>query len=320
MIKKSVVMSTYNGAAYIKEQLESLISQTVLPDEVIIQDDGSTDDTSDIVQRFINDNCLDSWHFSINEKNIGWRDNFINIMNRASGEIIFLCDQDDIWYSNKLQVMTKIMSSNKNIKVLAHAYDEKIEEGGIHERKQIKISSKDRVAQIKFNRKNYDIISPGWSLAVRKDFMNVANESFDIAKWVSHDQAVWSTALMRSEAYFVSTKLGSWRKHGKSAVRSESKKKETDVSKFNKLRKREIVDYTRNIQFLSEMYKILFEMDSEQYRNELDLANKIIFEYTKSFDRFKKKNIISIIFHRHEYISNYDWLINIALCLRIFLN
>ena len=94
----SVCLAVYNGGQHIKRQLESIVSQLDSGDEIIISDDGSTDNTLAII------NDLADARISV-IKNTGKRGpvgNFENALRHAAGEIIFLCDQDDIWLNNKV--------------------------------------------------------------------------------------------------------------------------------------------------------------------------------------------------------------------------
>lgn len=108
-VKVSVVMATYNGSTFLKEQLESIHSQTRLPDEVIICDDRSTDETARILNTFINSNELKNWCVFVNSKNLGWKRNFRKAISLATGDLIFFSDQDDIWYPNKIEYMSNLM-------------------------------------------------------------------------------------------------------------------------------------------------------------------------------------------------------------------
>lgn len=94
----SVCIATYNGEKYIKEQLESILTQLNNQDEVIISDDGSQDNTLAIIQ------SLKSPLIKIykNKKKHGYTANFENALRHAKGDYIFLSDQDDIWMSNKV--------------------------------------------------------------------------------------------------------------------------------------------------------------------------------------------------------------------------
>lgn len=121
----SLVMTTYNGLKYISEQLESIKNQTVLPDEVLIYDDRSTDGTYEYVQEYIQTNKLDKWNVVRNKENKGYSLNFSDAMKESHGDIVFLCDQDDIWHLDKIKVMSEIMNSHPEIELLASNVHEK---------------------------------------------------------------------------------------------------------------------------------------------------------------------------------------------------
>lgn len=102
-MKISIAMATYNGAKYIREQLDSILTQTIKDFELIICDDCSTDNTWDILQEYATkDSRIQIYR---NEKNIGYRKNFEGLVNLCKGEYIAFCDQDDIWLENHLQVL-----------------------------------------------------------------------------------------------------------------------------------------------------------------------------------------------------------------------
>lgn len=110
MCRVSVAMATFNGNKYIEEQLMSILEQTRQPDEVIIRDDGSCDDTAEIIRIFIEKNGLQNkWKLIINEKNLGWQRNFYETVKQTTGDVIFFSDQDDIWLPDKIETLTKYM-------------------------------------------------------------------------------------------------------------------------------------------------------------------------------------------------------------------
>lgn len=97
----SVCMPTYNGEKYIKEQLDSILCQLSQDDEVIISDDSSTDRTIEIIKSY-NDariKLLEDNHFKSPIYNLE------NALKQAKGDYIFLADQDDVWYPNKVAVV-----------------------------------------------------------------------------------------------------------------------------------------------------------------------------------------------------------------------
>lgn len=110
-MKISLVLSTYNGAKYIIPQLDSLKNQTRKIDEVIIRDDLSTDETYSIIEKYIVENSLD-WSLIRGEENLGWRDAFYELTRLSSGDIIFFCDQDDIWHEKKIEIMSECFNDN----------------------------------------------------------------------------------------------------------------------------------------------------------------------------------------------------------------
>ena len=94
----TIAMTSYNGSEFIIEQLDSILAQTRQPDELIISDDGSSDNTVEVVKKYIADNHKEnSWRMHINEHNKGYARNFIETALMAQDGIVFFCDQDDIW-------------------------------------------------------------------------------------------------------------------------------------------------------------------------------------------------------------------------------
>ena len=100
-------MATYNGAVYIKEQLESILSQIGPEDEIVISDDGSTDATLDVIKS-IGSPCI---RIVQGPRMKSPSKNFENALAHAKGDIIFLCDQDDVWQPNKVAVMLQALKT-----------------------------------------------------------------------------------------------------------------------------------------------------------------------------------------------------------------
>ena len=104
----SVAMCTYNGSRFLGEQLESIKKQTMLPCELIICDDGSTDSTPEIVKAF-GARVRFRVHFERNTVTLGSTRNFEKAIRLCSGEAIALCDQDDVWGQDKLAFMARVL-------------------------------------------------------------------------------------------------------------------------------------------------------------------------------------------------------------------
>lgn len=98
--KISVCIACYNGEKYIKEQLESILLQLKENDEIIVSDDDSNDNTLNIIEQF-----ADSRIIVVKNNYIkGVNHNFENALKKATGDYIFLCDQDDVWLPNKIEI------------------------------------------------------------------------------------------------------------------------------------------------------------------------------------------------------------------------
>lgn len=109
----SVALCTYNGAKYIEEQLQSILTQTVKPSQIVVSDDGSTDQTLDIVRDLLDGSNIDSI-ITINDGEHGVAPNFLNAMRRCTCAVIFTSDQDDVWMPNKAEEMLKVFETEQN--------------------------------------------------------------------------------------------------------------------------------------------------------------------------------------------------------------
>jgi glycosyltransferase involved in cell wall biosynthesis len=121
-MKISVCMAAYNGAKYIRLQLESILNQLGPNDQLVVVDDGSTDNTVQIINSFIDPRI----QLHINSVNIGVVRTFDRALHLVKGDLIFLSDQDDRWYDNKISVINNIFTL-QDVDLVVH--DAKIVEG-----------------------------------------------------------------------------------------------------------------------------------------------------------------------------------------------
>ncbi len=138
----SVCMATHNGGGHIKEQIESILSQLTDEDEIIISDDGSTDNTLDIIDSF-GDHRIKVHHYR-QEQDFSHRKqasfyyataNFFNSLTHANGRYIFLSDQDDRWMKDKVSICLKEL---KNTDIINHNFSVMDSHGDIIEHKHLK--------------------------------------------------------------------------------------------------------------------------------------------------------------------------------------
>jgi glycosyltransferase involved in cell wall biosynthesis len=114
ILKVSVAMCTFNGERFVGAQLESILNQTRPPDEIIICDDASKDATVDLMRKIAakSDTRV---HIIENKENLGYLENFESAIKRTTGDVIFLSDQDDVWFPDKVATMIVPFSQNPDV-------------------------------------------------------------------------------------------------------------------------------------------------------------------------------------------------------------
>ena len=120
--KVSVAMASYNGARYIQQQIDSICNQSIRPDEIIISDDGSSDNTIEIILGSANmykPVGIDIRCLTDNPRK-GYCGNFEWAITHTSGHYIFLSDQDDVWYENKIQTVLKVFDDHHDAECVIH--------------------------------------------------------------------------------------------------------------------------------------------------------------------------------------------------------
>ncbi len=118
-MKTSVALCTYNGARFLQEQLDSISAQTCQPDEVIVGDDGSTDETLAILERWKNTVPFPV-RILTHEKNLGHTKNFEATARECIGDVVFFCDQDDIWLPEKVATVMNVFETQPDVGLVCH--------------------------------------------------------------------------------------------------------------------------------------------------------------------------------------------------------
>lgn len=106
----SIAMATYNGGKFLREQMDSIFAQTITDFEIVVCDDGSTDNTCLILEEYAQKDKRVKLFF--NRENLGFVRNFEKSISLCKGDYIALSDQDDIWYPNHLEVLLKNINNN----------------------------------------------------------------------------------------------------------------------------------------------------------------------------------------------------------------
>lgn len=228
VFSNSVVMTTYNGEQFLKEQLESLMEQTLLPDEIVVADDCSTDGSLALVCDFAAAHSEVEWVVYNNDHNLGWKRNFKNAIFKARGEYSYLCDQDDIWMPNHIAILRSAMDAHPEVDVLTSHAEPVYEEGAFSSAALKRVSGESgEVVAIPADKRYLLISAPGCTYCVRRTFEK-SLEPF----WPDdfpHDSILYSSAcLKRTLAHLDATTLV-FRRHADNASDLRAKDRESSL-------------------------------------------------------------------------------------------
>jgi glycosyltransferase involved in cell wall biosynthesis len=256
-MKISIVVTTYNGEKYIKEQIDSFLSQTLSPDEIIITDDCSSDKTIKIVEKY-KENYSDKIKIFQNQYNLGFTKNFQEGIKKSSGDIIFLSDQDDLWYENKIEIVVKKFNSNPNVDLIIHDADLVNE--------NLKFTNYSVLSQVISGFNNTDVFITGALTAFKK---NLVKYFLPFPKnLVGHDGFIHFVSKNLNTRIVINDKLQMIRRHADNTsgwVASSLKKiNKFDVFKQQFFSKR-VKHYNDRLEQVIHMINILEKLRSEKH-------------------------------------------------------
>ena len=213
-LTSSVLMATYNGMRFLIPQLESIRNQTVPADEVVICDDGSSDGTVDAVRGYIEKYNLANWHLNVNEKNKGWKKNFMDMAVNCRTDLIFFADQDDVWSVRKIEQMKSAVVSNPKIDLLYSDYRLTKHISEQEEKGEWRVN-KNPVTKINDDVYKYTMVRMGCAYCMRKSFVEEVKDFY----WegYQHDAFFYRTALVKGTLYNLNSVLIYHRLHGDNA-------------------------------------------------------------------------------------------------------
>ncbi|MBO5131953.1 MAG: glycosyltransferase family 2 protein [Paludibacteraceae bacterium] len=206
--KISLVMATFNGQRFLREQLDSIYSQTLVPNEVIVVDDCSKDATVDILKEY---SLKYGLKYFVNETNLGVNGNFEKALSLAKGEYICISDQDDVWFKDKIERSFLKLKEIENdapacvsSNVLSVDSDLKNEEIKAklppnNEKNEVLYNNGSQGCTLMFNKKLKDIILP-------------------LSKYFIYDHFIGLLSYFVGERFFISEPLMYYRHHGGNVV------------------------------------------------------------------------------------------------------
>lgn len=202
-MKISIAIATYNGEAYLQQQLDSFLNQTRRPDEVVVSDDNSTDNTVDILNSF---KLMAPFDVKLieNKENVGYKNNFERALQQVSGELIFMSDQDDVWFENKIDHIVNLVSQHPDTQVFIH--DTEITDGDLNP------SGRTKMGQIRAMGEDMRGMVMGTCSVVRKSFIDLCVPMPD--EILGHDDWIHLIAQKLETRKVIDTSLQYYRIHG----------------------------------------------------------------------------------------------------------
>lgn len=205
----SVVMCTWNGARYLEEQINSILSQAYRPIEIIVSDDASTDGTAEILRKYM-DNPL--FRIFFQTENLGLSANFSFAAGKTGGEFIAFSDQDDIWLDHKLDTLYKSIGDYQ----LAYSNSELVDETG---KSMNKTTADIRKMYSGIDGRSYIFYSVVWGhgMLVRRSLLL---DSLPVPAPVHHDVWLAFKALVSGGIVYVDEVLTMYRQHSYSSSKT----------------------------------------------------------------------------------------------------
>lgn len=242
-----VVIASYNGEKFIEKQILSILKQTVLPDEIIISDDGSTDKTIEIVNSFLAIECGVLIKLIFNEKVHGFLENFENALFNVNADYVFLSDQDDLWLPNKIEHIIEAFSQYPLATCFFHNGENINSKGEILTRSSFSWIDKNismhctENSVIKIDRCKYlndstsQCLALGMLMAFQMDFINQILPFSD--KCFHHDMYIPFCSLLDDSMYYYNEVLAYHRLHSENTT-GTIKQEKTLLDSIKRFRKR----------------------------------------------------------------------------------
>ncbi len=211
----AVLLSTYNGAQYLCEQLDSIINQTYQDFVIYIRDDGSSDNTVFIIKDYAKKYSHKIVHIEDNFGNLGVRESFEQLMKKANANYYCFCDQDDYWFPEKLSILTEETKKHPNdIPVLFFSDMELVNA-------QNKTTNKSYIKKVKYSEKTLEqaFIAggvPGCSMMFNESLKNIYFQNkLDV---LLHDHNIYILAKIFGKIIFNKTQTVKYRIHTNNTI------------------------------------------------------------------------------------------------------
>lgn len=311
MIKTSVALCTYNGEKFIREQIDSILNQSLKVDEIVVCDDGSTDQTQNILSEYENKfPSIFKIHF--NEKNLRSVKNFEKAISLCSGEIIFLSDQDDIWKNNKVKIICDFFENNQSIDVICSngcIIDENSSQQNLYTVWDVPNFLSENKKEIDYFKIFVTIgnFATGASMAIRKSFINQILP-FPTVEGLHHDEWIALVSSEQKKFAFLNDKLLSYRIHSAQQVggisySKDEASKEKLINRFDYAKKPKIFrDFKIKLRTLNDKERKLstyLENDSNEHVKKF--LKEVQHEKSALYQKLKSEHFTLFLFFKYFY-------------------
>nr|WP_159468478.1 glycosyltransferase family 2 protein [Dyadobacter sp. 3J3] len=262
----SVAMCTYNGAKYLPEQLKSIANQIIPVDELVVCDDGSNDDTIEVLKTF-SENSSFPIFIHQNKSNLGSTKNFEKCLSLCKGDIIFLSDQDDAWRTDKVEKQMAYFNNHPKIDAVfsdAMMMDDDSKPTGRTIWEEIEFNDE---AQAKWTRgEAHEILFKGFvvtgaTLAIRKKALERLMPFPTHVPDLIHDAYIAMVLSLEEKIAFINDTLISYRIHASQQVGFGSKVEYVRFKdRFSRDRNEKLVPLKEKADKLYKLYLLLMEI------------------------------------------------------------
>ena len=227
-MKISVAMCTYNGAEFLPAQLQSIVTQSRPPDEIVICDDGSTDNTRNLVEKFAAESPIPIT-LHINDRNLGSVKNFERAITLCTGDVIALSDQDDVWRSDKLQLFESVLNKSPSVGIIfsdAEIVDEHL--NPLNRRMWDEVGFDDHRSKLVRTGRALEVLIHGWTvtgatMAFRTNFVKLSLPIPDEIAMI-HDGWIALTIAAVADVVAIDEPLIQYRQHAQQQIGAPARK------------------------------------------------------------------------------------------------
>lgn len=259
----SIALCTYNGERFLPSQLESLLRQTQLPNELIVCDDNSTDSTVKILEKFAQKAPF-KVQIIINKTSLGVVKNFEKAATCCQNEIIFFCDQDDLWMPTKIEKQTKFLTQNPDIQVIFSNLDlvdellnplrKTMWEEVRFRKKQQKLWKSGKAVEVLLQGNRVS----GCSMAIRKTFLEQVLPFPTQPAGFIHDAYLSLAAAFTNQISFLEESLVFYRQHETQQIGTRPNDKPEEVAihqRFQRAREEKLAPLRQQAQYWQQVFE-----------------------------------------------------------------